>query len=292
MPRIKLDDITLEYEERGQGDALVLLHGLGSSAHDWDFQMPALAREYRVIAPSLRGFGASDKPDGPYTVMQYARDVIALLNELGIERAHVLGFSLGGAVAFQLAVQFEHRLKSLIVVNSQPSFELDHWRKYLMTLMRIGMANIMGMERMTRFLAKRMFPAPAQKELREQMLRRYRTNDKTAYLAALRALAGWSVEDLIDKVKLPTLVLAGEYDITPVDEKRAFAQKMPNAAVKVVADSRHGTPFDQHAIVNKLVLDFLATTQWGKSRRRKPRPRAPRAVVTRAADRRAAQRRT
>lgn len=287
MPKVTLDDVTLEYEDRGQGDTLVLLHGLGSSAHDWDFQMPALERHYRVIAPSLRGFGASDKPTGPYSVMQYARDTIGLLNHLGIDRSHVLGFSMGGAVAFQMAVAFQHRLSSLIVVNSQPSFELDHWRKYLMALMRIGMANIMGMERMTRFLAKRMFPNPEQKHLRDQMTDRYRNNDKTAYLAALRALAGWSVEEMIDKVSLPTLILAGEYDFTPVEEKRAFASKMPNAAVKVVPDSRHGTPFDQHDTVNRLVLEFLETTRWGQGEATgQRRARAPRAAIGRLPDRR------
>lgn len=266
MPRVKVDNITLHYETHGEGEPLLMLHGLGSSSRDWDFQIPALAKKYRVIAPSLRGFGESDKPDGPYTVMQYARDAVALLNHLGIERSHVFGFSMGGAVAFQLAVEFQHRLKSLIVVNSQPSFELDHWRKHLMVLTRIGMANLMGMERMTRYLAKKMFPRPEQKSLRQKMAERYCKNDKTAYLTALRALAGWSVEDLIADITVPTLVLAGEYDFTPVAEKQSFVDKMPNAALKVVRDSRHGTPYDQHRIVNSLVLDFLATTRWGSQR--------------------------
>ncbi len=266
MPKLKLGEVSLHYEVHGEGKPLLLLHGLGSSSRDWEYQIPDLARRYRVIAPSLRGFGESDKPDGPYTVMQFARDCIDLLNHLGVDRTHVFGFSMGGAVAFQLAVEFQHRLESLIVVNSQPSFELDHWRSHLMVLMRIGMANIMGMERMTRFLARRMFPAPEQKALRDRMTERYRNNDKTAYLAALRSLAGWSVEDYIGSIDVPTLVLAGEYDFTPVEAKQQFVDKMPNASLRVVRDSRHGTPFDQHKVVNSLVLDFLETTNWGRPR--------------------------
>lgn len=264
MPTTTVNDIQLHYELHGSGEPLVLIHGLGSSSRDWEYQIPDLARHYQVIAPSLRGFGKSDKPAGPYTVVQYARDVVGLLNHLGIDRAHVCGFSLGGAVAFQLAAEFKHRLSSVVVVNAQPSFQLDHWRKHLMVLMRIGMANVLGMQRMVRFLAKRLFPDASQAHLRETMLRRHGSNDKQAYLAALRGLAGWSIEDAIGSIDVPVLVVAGEHDITSVDEKQTYVDKMPNATLSVVKDSRHGTPFDQHETLNALILDFLDTTQWGK----------------------------
>jgi len=134
-----LKDLKLHYQQHGRGEPLVLLHGLGSSSYDWEFQVPAFSKYYRVIAPCLRGFGDSDKPPGPYSISQYAHDVIDLLDHLGIARCHVLGFSMGGAIAFQMAVDQPERLHSLIVVNSQPSFELDHWRKHLMVITRIGM---------------------------------------------------------------------------------------------------------------------------------------------------------
>jgi 3-oxoadipate enol-lactonase len=123
------------------------------------------------------------------------------------------------------------------------------------------------MERLTRFLARRLFPHEHQRELRQQMAERYSHNDRRAYLAALHALAGWSVEDIVDQVQLPTLVLAGEYDVAPLADSRAFARSMPQAELKVVADSGHATPYDQHNVVNDLVIDFLNTTRWGTDRR-------------------------
>jgi len=202
--------------------------------------------------------------------MQYAEDVVALLDALCIERAHVFGHSMGGAVALQMAVAFQPRLLSLIVVNAQASFALRDWRRYIILLMRFMAQGPSGMERMTRFLARRLFPHEHQSELRQRMAERYCENDRRAYLAALQALAGWSVEDMIDRVRLPTLVLAGQYDVTPLEESRAFTRKMPRASLKVVSESGHATPFDQHAVVNDLVIDFLKTTQWARKDRGLP----------------------
>ncbi len=264
VTRIDVGGLHLEYEDHGQGDVLVLLHGLGCSAQDWGLQIPALSKHYRVIAPSLRGFGGSDKPGGPCSIMQYADDIVALLDALGIDRAHVLGHSMGGAVALQLAVAHQSRLDSLIVINSQASFAVRDWRRYFTVLMRFMMSGSAGMERLTRFLARRLFPHDNQSSLRAVMAERYSANDRRAYVAALQALAGWSVEDMVDTVTLPTLVLAGDNDVAPLERSQAFARRMPDASLEVVSDSGHASPFDQSDVVNKLVLDFLKTMRWGR----------------------------
>ena len=269
---------TLEYREQGEGDALVLLHGLGSQASDWSLHMPALSDRFRVIAPSLRGFGGSVRPTGPMTIMQYADDVVELLDALGITRAHVLGHSMGGAVALQLAVAHRERLNSLIVINSQASFALRDWRRYMIILVRLLAGGPAGMERLSRFLARRLFPKDSQAVLRAHMVNQYTRNDSRAYLAAIEALAGWSVEDLVDRVATPTLVVAGEYDVTPVAAAREFAGRLPRGELHVVPDSGHATPFDQHERVIALILDFLATASWGREATRADRRQWPRAA--------------
>jgi pimeloyl-ACP methyl ester carboxylesterase len=259
MAFARIHGLRFHYELHGRGEALLLLHGLGSSSYDWEFQVPAFARYFRVVAPCLRGFGDSDKPPGPYSIAQYATDALALLDHLAIERCHVLGFSMGGAIAFQMAVDQPHRLDSLIVVNSQPSFELDHWRKHLMVLTRVGMASVLGMERMTRYVAKRLFPRPEQKALRDRMLERQSKNQKSCYLAALQALAGWSVKDRIHELYVPTLVIAGEHDYSPLEEKKGYVQLIPNARLEVIKGARHGALFEKPDEVNRTVLEFLLT---------------------------------
>lgn len=257
MPTAKINGTELYYESHGTGEPLLLIHGLGSSHLDWEFQLPDFVRHFRVITVALRGFGPSDKTAGPFTVEQHSQDVAALLDHLAIEQAHVLGYSMGGAIAFQMAVDYQARLQSLVVLNSQPSFELDHWRKHMMVITRIGMARLMGMPRMARYVAKRIFPEPHQAHLRQTMRERHGQNCRTVYLATLRALAGWSVADRIGEIAVPTLIVAGANDLSSVDEKKRFVASMPNAICEIIANSGHGTPFDQTRKLNATVLEFL-----------------------------------
>jgi 3-oxoadipate enol-lactonase len=110
---------------------------------------------------------------------------------------------------------------------------------------------------MTRYVAKRLFPRPDQAALRQRMLERQAKNHKASYLAALQALAGWSVKDRIHELYVPTLVIAGEHDYSPLAEKKGYVSLIPNARLEIIKDSRHGTPFEKPDEVNRAVLDFL-----------------------------------
>ncbi len=247
----------MHFIEAGRGAPLVLLHGLGSSCQDWEYQVPEFSRHFHVVAPSLRGFGETQIPDGPHSVKTWADDVAALIRFLDAGPVHLMGFSMGGAIAFQLAADQPELIQRLVIVNSQPSFALDHWTKHMMVLTRIAMARAMGMSRLARFVAKRMFPDPEHADLRRRMIVRHSTNDQRSYIAAVNALAGWSVVDSLDRITMPTLILAADADFTPVDEKRSYAARMPDARVVVIDDSRHISHIDQADRVNAEVLAFL-----------------------------------
>ena len=120
MSTVKVNDITLYYEQYGQGQTLVFIHGLGSSARDWEFQVAPLAEHYQVIIFDLRGHGRSDKPAGPYSMSLFAADTAALLRALDSEAAYIVGLSLGGGIALQLAVDTPSMVRKLVVVNSGP----------------------------------------------------------------------------------------------------------------------------------------------------------------------------
>jgi pimeloyl-ACP methyl ester carboxylesterase len=107
---LKVNDVRLYHEVRGSGPPLVLITGLGASLWLWEEQLPALAEHFTTIAFDNRGVGRSEAPEGPYTIVQMADDVAGLLDALGIERAHVLGFSMGGFVAQEFALRHPHRL--------------------------------------------------------------------------------------------------------------------------------------------------------------------------------------
>jgi len=98
MQRLSVNGTRISFVDAGNGVPLLLLHGLGGSHDDWRMQIPGFAAKYRVIVPDLRGFGVSERRE-PFTIQQHARDMMALLSALSIERAHVVGLSMGGAVA-------------------------------------------------------------------------------------------------------------------------------------------------------------------------------------------------
>ncbi len=121
MPFRSVNGIRLRYETWGVGPTpLVLLHGLGSSADDWFLQLPAFAPHYLCVAVDLRGHGLSDKPVGNYAVGLFTSDVAELLRDLDLAPAHILGLSLGGMVAQQLALAHPQVVRSLVLINTLP----------------------------------------------------------------------------------------------------------------------------------------------------------------------------
>ena len=116
--RIEVGGLPTRYLEAGAGEPLVLLHALGESASDWRWVLPALARTHRVYAPDLPGFGGSAKPQTDYSPAFFGRFAAGLLDALGLERAAVLGNSLGGLTALRLALSEPARVGSLILVDS------------------------------------------------------------------------------------------------------------------------------------------------------------------------------
>jgi 3-oxoadipate enol-lactonase len=259
MARARIGDIEMYYEDQGQGEPVLFIHGLGSSTRDWEYQLPAFLPHYRCICFDVRGHGQTDKPAGPYSVEEFAADTARLLDHLDCGPVHLVTISMGGMIAYQLAVDQPDRLRSMIICNSGPELLLPGPKNKAMLLVRLFIARALGMRRVGLKLAREMFPKPDQVEFREKLATRWAENDRDAYVAATRALIGWSVADRLSAIHCPTLVIKGEGDTTPLDTSDAHLARMPNAARVVIADSLHATPVDQSDRFNRIALDFLAS---------------------------------
>ena len=119
MPTAPLSEVRLHYAEAGEGPLVILLHGFPDTHHLWRRQMDDLSKDFRVVAPDLRGYGESDRPSGvfPYRTSRVAEDIAELIAHLGQENAFVAGHDWGGATAWTLAALFPHRVKRLAVLN-------------------------------------------------------------------------------------------------------------------------------------------------------------------------------
>jgi len=251
-----VNGVRLACRVEGQGPPLLLLHGLGGSQDDWRRQVPAFAQRYRVIVPDLRGFGDSERRE-PFTVQQHARDVAALLGALGIPRAHVVGLSMGGAVAMELALSDPARVAGLVLANTAPGFELRGWQRRYMAFSRFLLALLFGVGGVARLFSRAVFPAPHQERLRRRLLERASHTSRWVYLASLRSLIRWHAEDRLPALRAPTLVIGAEHDYTDIHEKRRWAAKVPGARVVMLPGSRHRSELDAPAAFNDAVGRFL-----------------------------------
>lgn len=258
MPKLHINGIDLHYERTGEGRPIVLVHGLGSSSRDWEMQVPFFSKHYQVISFDLRGHGQSQKPSGPYSMSLFAKDTAGLVKSLGVAPVHVVGISLGGMIAFQLAVDYPELIKSLVIVNAGPEVVVHTMKDRWQVFFRFAMVRLLGMRKMGEVLSKRLFPKEEQVGIRKLFVEHWAENDTQAYLDTLCAIVGWSVTDRIQDINLPTLVVAADGDYTPVSAKEAFVQAIPKAELVVIPDSRHATPVDSPEKFNEAVMSFLS----------------------------------
>jgi pimeloyl-ACP methyl ester carboxylesterase len=257
MPTLTLKDCSINYEVRGSGPALLFIHGLGSCLLDWERQIAAFARTHTVIAADLRGHGDSSRPRGPYRIQTFAEDQLTLLRALQVESVDVVGLSLGGAVAFQLALDAPAMVRRLVIVNSFPEFVLRTWAQKFFIWQRIAMIKLLSFERMGKLVAKRMFPDPDMEELRTTFVKRYIKNERQPYLDSLNALFGWSVMNRLGELRCPILVIAADQDYSPVSAKEAYVRLLASAKLVVIPNSRHATPMERPEAFNRVLNDFL-----------------------------------
>jgi pimeloyl-ACP methyl ester carboxylesterase len=251
------DSGSLHYLVRGQGEPLMLIHGLGGTAADWAFQVEVLEKRFKVIVPDLPGSGHSPAPKDGYSIAAFATSLWSLLDHLGIPRLNLIGFSMGGAVAFEMAAQRPHCVPRLGLINSLATYRPSDWRKWLETHVSATMVRLLGMRRAAWLLALRLFPEPWQRAIRRHAAAAVGAVPASCYLGAGLALARWAIVDRLDRLSSRIVMIAAENDFTPLAEKRALAELL-KADIVVVRGSRHGTPFDSVQATNASLLALLS----------------------------------
>jgi 3-oxoadipate enol-lactonase len=257
MPHTTVNDISMHYETHGEGPPLLLIHGLGSSLRDWEYQINAFASRFRVITLDLRGHGKSEKPKGPYSIGLFAEDVGAFLKKIAKGPAHVVGLSMGGAVAFHLALDYKHLLRSIVVTNMSAAVPVITFAQKRLYYSRLLISALFGPRRMGALIAKNVFPKPEMAELRETLISRWAENPKRPYLSAIRALKNWSVMERLHDITCPALLIHSEHDYSPLAHKKEVAARMKQATLMTLPGTHHVVNVEEPDSFNTLVMGFL-----------------------------------
>jgi len=241
---------------REDGPAVVLSNSLGADHRMWDPQVAALEEHFRVIRYDTRGHGSSPVPPGPYTVDDLADDVVALLDRLGIERAHVVGLSLGGATAMRLAVRHPDRVDRLALLCTAAVFLTPQmWADRAAAVRTDGVRSIAGSIVDRWFTPDFLATRPEDRAAYETMVGA--TPDE-GYAGCCDALASFDTRSDLAHIRASTLVIGGAQDpATPTSKQQEIADGIPGARLLVVPDAAHLANAEQPGVITPALIDHL-----------------------------------
>ena len=258
MARIRVGDIEVLYEDTGTGTAVVLVHGLGNDLHLWDDLAPKLAEQHRVIRYDVRGFGATDRPPGPYSLAQLAADLDGLLDVLEITDAHVLGMSMGGVIAQRWALDFPGRVRSLLLVST--SSEVGERARRAWGRLADAI-EARGFDRRSAD-ASRAFSeefATRHPEIVTAMGRSNADNDPHAYAAAARASGDYAWTEDLGRVDRPVLVVQGMADrLTPPGGSIKMHRALPRSRLLKLEGVGHHVQIEAADLLAGAASGFFA----------------------------------
>ncbi|MCH5586501.1 alpha/beta hydrolase [Shimazuella sp. AN120528] len=256
MPTFAFNNATLYFEEEGQGSPLILLHGLTQDIETLVYEREFLKPYFRVISLDARGHGKSSKLSS-YTLQDHVQDVIALMDHLGIEKASVMGNSLGSYIAQGVTVAVPHRVEKLVLVvpkaHGKTSSMQEMFHRYAEEL--VGMDSQQQLTHLTKY----MFYDPiAVGKALKQWEEKGTVLSPEQQVAANKALEGFDYRPELHKVEAKTLVISGQHDgLNPPERGKEVASFIPNATFVLFEKSGHAPVIEEKDRFKQVVTDFL-----------------------------------
>lgn len=256
--KASVNGIELHYDVQGSGLPLVLTHGIGGSGDTWAATVAALRDRYRVITWDVRGFGRSSKPPGPYSAELWARDLAGLLDVIGVDRAYILGHSMGGVIAQRFALDFPERVAALILVSTSSQVNAkatEYWMQQADLIEQLGFAAY----------SERNRPAytPEFLEAHPQQLeedrRRVEMNETHAYAAGSRAVAAYNFTPELSRISAPTLIIQGLTDTrTPPGGSVIISRNIPGSRLVMLEETGHSPYSERPERFLEVLEEFLS----------------------------------
>jgi len=267
MATIQVGKLAVAVSDVGRGPPVVLLHGLACGKRMWFHQIRALRKRFRVIAYDLRGHGETDAPAvaTEYSAAHLSRDLVGVLDALKIERAALVGFSLGGGPALALAASKPERISRLVLADvgagADDPVKIEALARQWVRLIDRGAIDQLVCE-MLRCEFYKIY-ARRNTRCREHMAALIRATPIAGLRFTLSEILAkrkslFRLTGLLQTVRVPTLVMAGQYDYVCSKGSRLLAQTIPGASLKLIANSGHMTPLEQPKAFSAALMEFLS----------------------------------
>ncbi len=261
MPFAIHKGVRIHWEEHGAATnpPVLLIMGLTFALDMWHRVLPVVSRRYRTIAFDNRGVGRSDSPRGPYWMKVMSEDALAVLDAAGVERAHVMGASMGGMIAQELALGHPERVQSLMLGCTSCGGLRSKWPD-LRRVPRFGPGSRLSPMERTLALEPLLYaPATPRRRIEEDTAVRLRSYpDERVYWKQLAGILAWSSYRRLPQIRTPTLILHGDCDrLVPPENARIIASRIPGARLVMVPGAGHIFSTDQPEFSMHVTLEFL-----------------------------------
>jgi len=266
MPILSANNINLYYEETGEGETMVFLHGYTGSSQDWANQIPSVSKKYRAVAMDSRGHGRSEAPteEEGYSVKIFSEDVYALLLKLGIEKCCLVGHSMGGFMALQFVLDHPETIKALVLVDTS-SGEFEVAPGYTELRAKLDeLARNDGMEAAFEYDATnnpmRIERFEKHPELKEVTRRKMMSTSVDGYIYVARTFGKWEpVTDRLNEIGVPTLIFWGEEDTPFLKASQILRDNIAGAKLVTMSGVGHNPHEEAPELFNATLLRFLST---------------------------------
>jgi 3-oxoadipate enol-lactonase len=260
MSLIDVDGTRLHYLVEGPEDApaIAFLNSLGSDVGMWDPQVEALRSRFRIVRHDSRGHGASDAPEGPYSIEQLGGDVVSLLDALEIERVHLCGVSMGGLVALWMAATHSERTERAIFASTAVKIgSKDFWDERARAVEAGGMKAIRETV-IERFLTSSF--REASPRMAREVEATLESTPPDGYVASCLAVRDADLTGTVGSIRAPSLIIAGAEDVaTPPSDAEKLHEHIPGSELVVLEDASHLCNLEQPERFNETVLRFLGS---------------------------------
>jgi 3-oxoadipate enol-lactonase len=255
MSFCKIDDIKLYYEDCGVKNQVPLrfLHGVMGSSEIWKPQVSYFKNQRRIIILDLRGHGQSDKPRGKYSVTQFSDDLHSLMKNLDVEKAIIIGHSLGGMIALKVTLDYQDMVDKLILIDTTAKPASSFRRRLLLSLSK-SLIDISYRSFLKIYVSR--YSDLEDSDLEEVVTRLLKT-PKHVTKSCFSAIAGFDVTSELAKILVPTLIIHGEESSTPVVLAEYMNQHIPNAELIIIEGAGHASPKENPDKIWKAIERFI-----------------------------------